>query len=78
MARPFSASTPALASATFHRSPQCDVLTRNSVESTPNRAAAPGVQERNPRINRHGAVYYSHVDAESDAALSRRARAGDS
>lgn len=77
MARPFSASRPPLASATFHSS-QFDALTRNSVESTPSIAAAPGVREQNPRINRHGAVYYSDVNAESDAALSRRARAGDS
>ena len=78
MARPFRASRPTSASATLRSSPQFDGLTHNGVTSTPGSAATLEVSKRNPRINLHGAVYYSSVDAESDAALSRRARAGDS
>jgi RNA polymerase sigma-70 factor (ECF subfamily) len=41
-------------------------------------AVALELTERIPRIDPIGAVHYSRVDAESDAALSRRARGGDS
>ena len=45
----------------------------------PARAVAAAIErtEGSPRIKPPGAVYYCSVDAESDAALSRRARAGD-
>ena len=46
----------------------------SACRSTPAIAPRPSI----PRINQPGGVYYSTVDAESDAVLSRRARAGDS
>jgi RNA polymerase sigma-70 factor (ECF subfamily) len=73
----FRASRTTLASATLRSSPQFDGLTRNGVASPPT-AATLELRERSPRINGHSGVYYSNVNAESDAALSRRARGGDS
>lgn len=78
MARSLSAWRPTSASATRPRSPQSDARISSAVESASEMAVPLEPRERLPRINRSGAVYYSCVDAESDAALSRRARAGDS
>lgn len=78
MARSHSAWRPTSASATRPSSPQFDARIRSAVESESGIAVALELRERIPRINGPGAVYYSSVDAESDAALSRRARAGDS
>ena len=78
MARPFRASRPTSARATLRSSPLFDAPTRNGVESAPGIASTLELHERNPRINRNGAVYYTSVKAESDAALSQCARAGDS
>lgn len=78
MAHLLLASRATPASAAVSSSPRFDTEIRKSVESAPGIAAGPDVPGRNPRINRHGDVYYPSVDVESDAALSRRARAGDS
>ena len=75
MARSLRASHPTAASATLPRSPHYNARIHRDIESAPRTAAT---RELPPRINRHRAVYYSSVDADSDAALSRRARAGDS
>ena len=76
MARSLRAWRPASAPAILSSFPQFDAEIRSDI--APGIAATRALPERPCRINPHGAVYYSSVDAESDAALSRRARAGDS
>jgi RNA polymerase sigma-70 factor, ECF subfamily len=79
MRRPsFRVSRPKPALATLPCSPRFDAQIRNGLEPAPGIEAAVRLREPEVRINRQSAVYYSSVDAESDAVLSRRARAGDS
>jgi RNA polymerase sigma-70 factor, ECF subfamily len=78
MARSLGAWRPTSGSVPRPSSPQFDTRISSAVESASGIAVAFELRERIPRINPPDAVYYSSVDAESDAALSRRARAGDS
>jgi RNA polymerase sigma-70 factor, ECF subfamily len=78
MARSVGAWRATSASIRRPSSPQFDSRIGSAVESASGIAVARELRERLPRISPPAAVYYSSVDAESDAALSRRARAGDS